>query len=52
MIYSKHVAPDKHVNWKSDAIMKIEANLINNVWKTRKKIGLQSRKIMPDCITI
>ena len=45
MIYGKHVAPSKHVYWKNDAIMQIEANLINNVWKTRKKIGLQNRKI-------
>ena len=31
MIYGKHVAPGKHVYWKNDAIMQIEANLINNV---------------------
>ena len=31
MIYGKHVAPGKHVNWKNDAIMQIEVNLINNV---------------------
>ena len=31
IIYGKHVAPGKDVNWKSDAIMQIEANLVNNV---------------------
>ena len=31
MIYGKHVAPGRDVNWKNDAIMQIEANLINNV---------------------
>ena len=31
MIYGKHVAPGKHVYWKNDAIMQIEANLINDV---------------------
>ena len=30
IIYGKHVAP-KHVNWKNDDIMQIEANLILNV---------------------
>ena len=45
LIYGKHVAPGKQLNWKNEAIMQIEANLINNVWKTRKKIGLQNRKI-------
>ena len=31
VIYGKHFAPGKQVNWKNDAIMQIEANLINNV---------------------
>ena len=31
VIYGKHVAPSKQVNGKNDAIMQIEANLINNV---------------------
>ena len=31
VIYGKHVSPGKQVNCKNDAIMQIEANLINNV---------------------
>ena len=61
MIYGKHVAPGKHVYWKNDAIMQIEVNLINNVWKTRKKkLVCKTERltwkfysfIMPDCIAI
>ena len=45
IICGKHVAP-KHVNWKNDAIMQVEVNLINNVWETHThKNGLQNQKI-------